>query len=255
MATGVLILCLGKFTRLSQFVTTSDKRYRAEVTFGIETDSHDADGEVVAQNDRVPDLIDDISPILKAFLGKSLQKPPMHSAIRVGGKRLYELAREGKEVERPAREIEIFSLDVVSYHKPKLVFDVWCSKGTYIRSLASDLGKRMGCGAFLSRLERTAIGPVALSQCYSLDALRESVTTQEPVSLLDTAFVLGLAERTLTDEQLKAFVNGNAVTTSTCAHVLDQDVCVCDSENLFIGIGRYQQDGLRPVRVLARRES
>ena len=254
MATGVLILCLGKFTRLSQFVTASDKKYRAECTLGIETDTQDREGQVVARFEDVPQSSDVLQPVLQSFLGKSEQIPPMHSAVRVGGKRLYELARKGEDVAREARHIEIFGLDLVDYQPPLLNLDVWCSKGTYVRTLAFDLGQKVGCGAHLSQLKRTAVGQVSLDACSNLDALADF--TPEEVPFLDVKQVLGLPSVCLSAMQVQTFVNGNAVdVVPDCKPQLEQLFCVFDGDDHLIGIGRWHLEGLRPARVIAQRES
>lgn len=253
MATGVLILCLGKYTRLSQFVTASDKKYRAEITLGVETDTQDREGQVVAQSDHVPSSLDGLKDVVSSFLGKIEQVPPMHSAVRVGGKRLYELARKGEVVERPSREIEIFGLEVIQYQSPVLTLDVWCSKGTYIRTLAADLGQRLGCGAHLSQLQRTAVGQVELSDCQALDDFSNDV----PVgSFLNVNRVLDLPHLTLTALQIQRFVNGNALTDiDTKFENFEQAFCVFDCNDHLIGIGRWHTDGFRPECVIAQRES
>lgn len=252
MATGVLVLCLGKFTRLSQFVTASDKTYRATIQLGVETDTQDREGEVVSTSSQLPDK-SSILGVLPSFLGKSEQIPPMHSAVRVGGKRLYELARAGKEVERTSRPIEIFELNFVEYQAPELVFDVRCSKGTYIRTLAADMGQRLGCGAHLVGLQRTEVGNIALSDCFQLTDLDAA---SAPDYLIDPKRVLGLPQIKLTSLQIQKFVNGNLV-SDVCGVPFDneQDLCVFDDEDVLIGIARGLEDGIKPVRVIAQRES
>lgn len=254
MATGVLILCLGKFTRLSQFVTASDKKYRAECTLGVETDTQDREGQVTARFDNVPKTSAEFEDTLQSFEGKSEQMPPMHSAVRVGGKRLYELARKGEDVARKSREIEVFNLDLIGYQSPLLTFDVWCSKGTYIRTMAFDLGQKIGCGAHLSQLQRTAVGQVSLADCHDLDHL-ESLPS-DSVPFLDVKQVLGLPSLCLSKTQIQTFVNGNAVNlVPNSLPNLEQLFCVFDSDDNLIGIGRWHPDGLRPARVIAQRES
>ena len=254
MATGVLILCLGKFTRLSQFVTASDKKYRGECTLGVETDTQDREGKVIARSEDVPQSSDELKSVLPSFLGKSEQIPPMHSAVRVGGKRLYELARKGEEVTREGREIEIFGLDLIAYQSPLLTFDVWCSKGTYVRTLAFDLGKKVGCGAHLSQLQRTAVGQVTLDACYDLDRLADFAP--DAIPFLNVTQVLGLPSLRLSKAQIQTFVNGNAVdVVPSPAPESEQLFCVFDCDDHLIGIGRWHPSGLRPARVIAQRES
>jgi len=158
MASGVLVLCLGPATRLSEYVMESRKTYRARVRFGVETDTYDAEGTVIAENDR-PVTQEAVEGALAAFRGPIEQVPPMYSAIKQGGKKLYELARAGQEVERPARSVTIYQIELLAWAPPDAVLDVMCSPGTYIRSLAHDLGAAVGIGAHLAALERTTSGP------------------------------------------------------------------------------------------------
>lgn len=257
MATGVLVLCLGKFTRLSQFVTAADKKYRAQITLGVETDTQDSEGQVTAESHVGPMTQQQVGEALATFLGKSEQIPPMHSAVRIGGKRLYELARKGQEVDRPGREIEIFGIDLLDYQAPHITLDVWCSKGTYIRTLAADIGKTLGCGGHLSCLQRTAVGNISLADCWSLDELADQIASEAfaEMPFLDAESVLGLPSVLLTQSQIRAFVNGNAVTGMDNAEdSIGQTLCVFDSDKQLIGIGSRQLEGLRPIRVIAQRE-
>jgi tRNA pseudouridine55 synthase len=157
MATGVLVLCLGQATRLSEYVMESPKLYRARVRLGITTNTYDAEGDITAEN-ATPVMQKTVEAALQAFRGEIQQIPPMHSAIKQGGKKLYELARAGQEVEREARAVTISRLDLTAWEPPFLSLEVACSPGTYIRSLAHDLGQAVGVGAHLAALERAASG-------------------------------------------------------------------------------------------------
>lgn len=157
MASGVLVLCLGSATRLSEYVMESPKSYRARVHLGIETNSYDAEGTVIAENP-APVSRDAFEAALGPFRGTFPQLPPMHSAIKQDGKRLYKLARAGREVERTPRTVTITRLDLMAWEPPFAQIEIDCSPGTYIRSLAHDLGAALGVGAHLAALERTASG-------------------------------------------------------------------------------------------------
>ncbi|OAB61307.1 hypothetical protein AY599_28625 [Leptolyngbya valderiana BDU 20041] len=171
MASGLLVLCFGEATKVSGFLLDADKAYEAEATLGMTTDSEDAEGEVLDER-AVPDFsIDDIESALEAFRGPIDQVPPMHSALKHQGKRLYELARKGEVVERPPRAVVIHALDCLDWSSPRLRLKVRCSKGTYIRSLVRDLGEALGCGAHLSALRRTLSSPFDIADAISLDAL------------------------------------------------------------------------------------
>ncbi|MBN2305239.1 MAG: tRNA pseudouridine(55) synthase TruB [Anaerolineae bacterium] len=170
MATGVLVLCLGPATRLSEYVMDSPKTYRARVRLGVETDTYDAEGEIVAQSGDPVDQ-DVARAALDAFRGDIQQVPPMYSAIKQGGKKLYELARAGQEVERPARAVTIHRLDLIVWEPPFADLEIGCSPGTYIRSLAHDWGQALGVGAHLAALERSASGSFTVADAVIWDTL------------------------------------------------------------------------------------
>lgn len=163
-ATGVMILLIGKpFTRKSDQFLGQDKEYIAQVHLGIETDTYDSEGQIVAKNDRIPSL-SEIETALLSFQGTILQIPPMFSAKKIGGKKLYELARKGVVIERAAASVTLHT-SILSYTYPHLELHVRCSKGTYIRSLAHDLGALLGTYAHLSELSRTKSGAFSLADC------------------------------------------------------------------------------------------
>lgn len=171
MATGVLIVCLGAATRLSEYVMASRKQYAARVKLGESTDTYDADGSITAQRDAAHLTRADVEAAFAPFLGDILQMPPMYSAIKQDGRKLYDLARQGVTVERAARPVTIESLTLRAWQPPEFEIDVVCSAGTYIRSLAHDIGEALGVGAHLTALTRTHSGAFALADALSLDAL------------------------------------------------------------------------------------
>ena len=170
-ATGLLLLVLGKFTTLSGKLSGVDKQYTGTLTLGVETDSGDLDGKVIRRAETLPQE-EEIRTAFESFKGKSMQMPPMFSAVKVGGKKLYELARQGKEIEREPRPITIHSLTVNRFELPEVDISVECSKGTYIRSLASDIGKDLGCGAMLNALRRTKSGKFEIAHAVSVDTIK-----------------------------------------------------------------------------------
>jgi len=173
MASGLLVLCFGEATKVSGFLLDADKAYAAEATLGVSTDSEDAEGEVIAEHP-VPELsLEDVEAALAAFRGPIDQVPPMHSALKHKGQRLYELARKGEVVERPPRAVVIHALECVDWSSPRMRLNVRCSKGTYIRSLVRDLGEALGCGAHLSALRRTLSSPFEITDAIKLDALSD----------------------------------------------------------------------------------
>ncbi len=174
LATGVLIVCLGKATRLSDYVMAHTKTYQAEIHLGVETDTYDAEGQIISTND-TPISREQVAAILPRFQGVIDQVPPMYSAIKQGGKKLYELARQGQTVERPARQVTIDALVITHWDFPRFGLHVVCSSGTYIRSLAYDIGRGLGVGAHLSALRRTASGECfRVENAVNLDALRQA---------------------------------------------------------------------------------
>jgi tRNA pseudouridine55 synthase len=171
MATGLLIMLIGKATRISQYLMSSDKVYEGEATLGVVTDSQDAEGEMM-ETRPVPELTEAaVREVMKGFLGDQYQTPPMHSAIKIDGVPLYKLARKGEEVEREPRFIRVMAFELLAFNSSKLTFRLHCTKGTYVRTIAHDLGQKLGCGAHLSALRRTMSGKFNLSEGLTLDQL------------------------------------------------------------------------------------
>ncbi|HYG58196.1 MAG TPA: tRNA pseudouridine(55) synthase TruB [Symbiobacteriaceae bacterium] len=171
---GVLPICVGRATRLAEFIAGEDKAYRAEITFGVTTTTQDSFGEVTSEGDASRLTRGDVAYVLTRFHGEIMQVPPMVSAVKVGGKRLYELAREGVEVERQARPVTIHRLQLLDFRPgshPVAFVDVVCSKGTYIRTLAADIGEALKVGAHMSYLVRTRSGPFTLEAAATLEEL------------------------------------------------------------------------------------
>lgn len=172
LATGLLILLVGNATKISQYVTNQDKRYTGTFCLGVTTDTYDAEGEVVET--REVDVTDEtITATAKTFLGEQQQLPPMFSAKKCHGKPLYLLARQGHEVERKPCSVRIDEFEITKIALPHVAFDILCSKGTYVRTLAHDFGEKLGCGAYLSQLRRTQTGNFSIDQATSLTELLE----------------------------------------------------------------------------------
>lgn len=169
MATGLLVLVLGKATKLSERFMASDKVYEGAMRLGETTDSYDADGELTSEN-LVPLMtVDELNEAAKSFLGDLQQIPPMVSAVKIAGKPLYKLARQGKEVPREPRLVHVYTFKFSEYEEPFAYFRVSCTKGTYVRSLAHDLGQKLGCGAHLTRLRRLASGRFDIADAAPLE--------------------------------------------------------------------------------------
>ena len=171
MATGLLIMLIGKATRISQYLISLDKEYEGTITLGSTTDSQDADGQVM-ETRPVPPLTEaEVRTAMNSFLGDQYQMPPMYSAIKIGGVPLYKSARKGEDVVREPRFIRVMSFDLTRFALPQLDFRLRSSKGTYVRTIAHDLGQKLGCGAHLSALRRTATDRFNISQAMTLDAI------------------------------------------------------------------------------------
>lgn len=171
MATGLLIMLVGKATRISQYLMSLDKVYEGVIRLGVVTNSQDADGEIM-ETRPVPVLAEDqIRESMRTFLGDQYQTPPMFSAIKKDGVPLYKLARKGEEIEREPRFIRVSAFELLSLALPDLGFRVACTKGTYVRTIAHDLGQKLGCGAHLAALRRTASGPFKIERCRTLDEI------------------------------------------------------------------------------------
>lgn len=170
LATGLLILLIGNATRISQYITNQDKRYVGAFCLGKETDSYDEEGDVIEERE-VNVTNDEILQVARTFLGEQEQLPPMYSAKKVHGKPLYQLARKGKEVEREPRTIKIEEFTITKIELPYVYFEIACSKGTYVRTLAHDFGQKLGCCAYLAHLRRTQTGKFDIDQALTLERL------------------------------------------------------------------------------------
>ena len=171
-ATGVLPIAINNATKVIEYMEQDDKTYYAELTLGVVTDTEDIWGNILKENS-VNVSKEEIEDAIKSFVGKQEQVPPMYSAFKINGKKLYEMAREGKIVEREAREIEIFSIEEIKIIENKVSFKVHCSKGTYIRTLCKDIGEKLGCGATMSALERVQAGGFTIDNAVKLSELED----------------------------------------------------------------------------------
>jgi tRNA pseudouridine55 synthase len=173
MATGLLVILVGKATRLSQYLTSLDKEYEGTVELGKVTNSQDADGEVM-ETRPVPPLSEaDLRAALGGFLGDQYQTPPMYSAIKIDGVPLYKMARKGEEVEREPRFIRVMSWDLLGLSLPRFDFRLRCTKGTYVRTLAHDLGQKLGCGGHLAALRRTSSGSFRVADALTIEQIEQ----------------------------------------------------------------------------------
>ena len=238
MATGVLPILLGRATRLCELMLTADKRYTAEVLIGVETDTLDITGNVISETD-CDISVAEFESVCSRFVGEYEQVPPMFSALKKDGVRLYDLARQGVEIEREARLVNIKKLDIIEKSgKNKFIIDVICSKGTYIRSLADDLGKALGVGATLTMLRRTETAGYTADMCVTLDELKEN--PQKYLREADSVVSYCTAVN-VTDNQTRRFLNGGELFLERInfdTEVSDGDLIrVYSFDNKFLGLG------------------
>ena len=252
LATGLLPICFGEATKISAFLLDSDKSYLTECHLGIRTTSGDMEGEVVEKRDVPSFSIEQINEVLQGFLGEISQLPPMHSALKKDGVPLYKLARKGVEIEREPRNVHIYSIDDVSLVDDKLTFSVQCSKGTYVRTLAEDIGEALGCGAHVSALRRVDVGVFHLKNSVSFDAISQLRDAAE-FSAMDE-FIMPM-ERALVDWPGLELTNDAAYYLRQGQPVLvpraptDGWVRLFEKEGDFLGVGEILDDG----RVAPRR--
>ena len=222
-AAGVLVVCVGQATRLSEFVLGHDKAYRAEAVLGVETDTLDADGQVTARAESVDVSQQQVADALGELVGEHEMVPPMFSAVRHKGRHLYELARAGREVERRPRRVTVASVRLVRMvqdRHPRVLFDVRCSAGTYVRSLCARLGEQLGCGAHLGFLLRTSVGDFRIGHAMTLEQIADSAA-RDPASLLQPpeAALGHLPCFTVDAEQARRLACGAAVTVPADATI------------------------------------
>jgi tRNA pseudouridine55 synthase len=249
MASGLLPVLFGEATKFSAWMLEAGKTYRATFTLGIRTDTADAEGKVLIER---PVKVDDalLVDALNRFLGDTLQVPPMHSALKRDGTPLYTLARKGIEVPRAARTIRIQHMKLLRRLGPALEIEVACSKGTYIRTIADDLGERLGCGAHLSALCRTRVGTFSLSAARTLESLElQGDTALDDILLPVDRLLEGLAEVRLEPDLSTRFSMGQSVTTAPNGTGLRR---VYGVSGRFLGLGELAECGvIRPRRLVA----
>ena len=247
-ATGVLPVCVGKATKAAQLIMGSDKEYVAELAFGSETDTQDASGRVLKEFTYTYDS-QRVAEVVRSFQGDYDQVPPMYSALKVGGMKLYELAREGVEVEREARRVKIREIELLEescengIHRIQL--RVRCSKGTYIRTLCEDIGKRLGYGAHMTKLERTQSGPYHVSESYRIDEIRALANAgQSAVFLQDLSSLFeDLPCKQVIPKEDAMLRNGNYLTypAAEIGSVMGQEYRMLTSDGEFVGLYRVTE--------------
>ena len=252
MATGVLPVFVGKATKACDILPDSDKAYEAGFCLGIVTDTQDITGRALETSERAVSRRE-IEDALSAFRGEIMQIPPMYSAVKVGGKKLYELAREGKEIEREPRPVTVYAAELTEYNEEtregRLL--VSCSKGTYIRTVIHDLGQALGCGAAMTSLVRTAAAGFELGDCFTLEQLAE-MPPEQAVSPLITAFDGMTRTRPLDEHRTRLYKNGVKLSSAQVGlgRSFDREFCVIGEDGELLGIARIDSanDEVRAVR-------
>ena len=255
-ATGVLPVCLGSATRACEMLTDRTKEYVAELLLGQITDTQDTTGTVLEEREVTVNEAQ-VREAIESFLGGYDQIPPMYSALKVNGKKLYELAREGKEVERKARHVELPEIEILSLELPVVKFRVECSKGTYIRSLCADIGEKLGCGGTMKSLVRTRVGEFRLAEALTLGQLQELRDTDrlEEVLLPTDRIFADFPGVHVEEKWRKLIDNGNAFypgqTTEKNIYPAGEWIRVYREDNSFVGIYAFDGDRewYKPVKV------
>jgi tRNA pseudouridine55 synthase len=256
LASGVLPICIGQATRVAEYLSESGKSYRTEITFGVVTDTYDAEGTILRVGNTSTLTQAHIEQILPRFLGPQQQVPPLYSAIKIHGQPAYKYARAGGTLSLEARSIEITQLTIIEWSHPKLTLDISCSKGTYIRSLAYDLGEALECGAHLTALCRTRSGPFSIEQSITLEQLAAAIAQEQLTSCLFPAdyALQNYPALHLDAETARRVLHGNSFSyqgtitdpSPTLARLYDQNAH-------FIGIATWDKDDAcwHPKKVLA----
>ena len=230
-ATGVLPILVGKATKISKYLMEHDKTYIATIKLGEKTDTGDSEGQVIEGKSIPADLKkEDINNALQNFFGKQKQVPPMYSAIKINGKKLYEYAREGKEVKLEAREIEIYKIELLEYQNNKIKFEVECSKGTYIRTLCEDIAKKLGTVGYMEELQRTKVNNFRIEDSILLDDITLE-NAEKNIIKIEKVFK-EKDKINLDNKKLEMFLNGVKLTYS-----LSEDIYRIYNNEHFIGIG------------------
>jgi tRNA pseudouridine55 synthase len=254
LATGVLPLCFGEATKFSQYLLDANKTYWTRIRLGVSTETGDADGEVIAQVDATAITQTQVSDALETFVGEIEQIPSMYSALKHQGQPLYKLARQGIEVERAPRTVTIYSAELLQFAEAYIELRVHCSKGTYIRSLAEDLGAALGCGGHVSALRRLAAGPYAEAQAVTLEQVSEIGDPQEMDALLlpVASAVVSLPSVRLHEDTAHYVRQGQPVQVAHAPTHGWVQIFESAEEDRFLGVGEVLTDGrIAPRRLVA----
>jgi len=245
MASGVIPIAIGTSTRLLEYILNSDKSYIATIELGRRTDTYDSEGKTVEKSDPQGISIDEIINVLSKFNGEMTQIPPMHSALKVQGKRLYELARSGTVIERPPRNVTIYEVSLEEFNSPNIVVGIRCSKGFYVRTFADDIGHLLGCGAFLSSLKRVSSGPFNIEDSMTLDQTISMISDGNLQKLImDPGSCINGAQRIQLNEETETMVkHGRAIGyINESSPITDSSLAVAyDNQSRFVAVLRFNE--------------
>ena len=245
MASGVIPIAIGTSTRLLEYILNSDKSYIATIELGRRTDTYDSEGKTLEKSDPQGISIDEIINVLSKFNGEMTQIPPMHSALKVQGKRLYELARSGTVIERPPRNVTIYEVSLEEFNSPNIVVGIRCSKGFYVRTFADDIGHLLGCGAFLSSLKRVSSGPFNIEDSMTLDQTISMISDGNLQKLImDPGSCINGAQRIQLNEETETMVkHGRAIGyINESSPITDSSLAVAyDNQSRFVAVLRFNE--------------
>lgn len=270
LATGVLPICFGDATKFSQDLNNADKTYIAQIQFGVNTDTADADGQILQNflHDNKIVNAENINAkkikqiLVENFSGEILQTPPQFSAIKINGQKMYQLARDGVKIQMPPRKIKIYKANLLNFDAQNFTakIEISCSKGTYIRSIAQDLGKILGCGGHLKSLQRTAVGKIDITQTHSFDEIANDINKTKyilPIDCLIQNFPsYNLSEQNETPLNINRFLHGNPIITNSTFTFQKNLIYRIYYQQKFIGTAEYkffdalQSDSLCPLRLI-----
>lgn len=246
LASGVMLLCVGRATRLVEYLVGHSKRYVATIRLGQETDSYDAQGTIVAERPYSHVTLSEIQNQLTTFKGEIEQLPPMYSAIKKDGQPLYKLARQGIEIERKTRRVTFYDITLLSWNAPDLILDVHCSSGTYIRSLAHDLGQMLDCGGHIVALRRTAVGDFSVQDSVALDALTADNSVQYQLPMETAVSHLPRLDVSLSEAQ--DLLNGRFIAKDD-NHPIDT-IATIYTDQQFWGLAKAQTQQWKAHKML-----
>jgi tRNA pseudouridine55 synthase len=254
LATGVLVLCVGRATRIAQYLEAGEKEYKAVMRLGVSTDTLDAEGQVVATKSYTPPEPEQITEVMKAFTGPLMQRPPAYSAVKVAGVPSYKLAREGRAELLAPRPITIYSIQLMAYEDPLISLRVRCSKGVYIRTLCSEIGDVLGMGASLAGLERTQSGCFSIDKAVTLDELQTMVTArtvEQVFTTIDDALAVFPAVP-INDIETVRVMHGNAISCpQSMTNVHGERVRLHGPSGRLLGLARVAAGVLKPDLVFS----